>query len=163
MSKFTKIYLDLDGVIADFTKRYKELYKIEPAEADKRKQFGMFFEDFIESRQFTSLDYMPDAVVLLDYLNTCGVPVEILSSTAREETYKEISYQKDVWLTIRNIKYPRNFVPGKKHKYKYATPDSIIIDDTQSVIDDWNKAGGVAIHHKDALSTISILDALLRV
>jgi len=163
MSKFTKIYLDMDGVIADFTKRYKELYKIEPAEADKRKKFGMFFEDFIESRQFSSLEYMPDAVVLLDHLNTCGVPVEILSSTAREESHKEISYQKDVWLTIRNIKYPRNFVPGKKHKYKYATPDSIIIDDTQSVIDDWKKAGGVAIHHKDALSTISILDALLRV
>lgn len=163
MSKFTKIYLDMDGVIADFGKRYKELYKIYPHEADKKKQFYSHFDDFIKTKQFSTLDYMPDALVLLENLKTCGVPVEILSSTAREETYKEISYQKDVWLTIRNIKYPRNFVPGKKHKYKYATPDSIIIDDTKSVIDDWNKAGGVAIHHKDALSTISILDALLRV
>lgn len=161
MHKFEKIYLDMDGVIADFGKRYKELYKIYPHEADKKKQFYSHFDDFINTKQFSTLDYMPDALVLLEHLKTCGVPVEILSSTAREETYKEISYQKDVWLTIRNIKYPRNFVPGKKHKYKFATPDSIIIDDTKSVIDDWNKAGGVAIHHIDALTTIATLKTLL--
>jgi len=161
MQKITKIYLDMDGVIADFGKRYKELYKIYPHEADKKKQFYSHFDNFISTKQFSTLDYMPDAIVLLEHLETCGVPVEILSSTAREESHKEISYQKDIWLTVRNIKYPRNFVPGKKHKYKYATPDSIIIDDTQSVIDDWNKAGGVAIHHTDAASTIASLDALL--
>jgi len=161
MHKFKKIYLDLDGVIADFSKRYKELYRMAPEEADKIKQFGMFFADFIESRQFATLDMMPDAKQLLSYLNSTGVPVEILSSTARKENYNEISLQKQFWLDKHKINYPANFVPGKSLKYKYADPESIIIDDTQSVIDDWIKAGGVAIHHTDALTTIAMLSTLL--
>jgi hypothetical protein len=153
----------MDGVIADFTKRYQEMFDITPKRADETKQFGQFFNEFIRTKQFATLDMMPDAKVLLEYLKTIEVPVEILSSTARESSYHEISHQKDIWLTKHGINYPRNFVPGKSLKYKFADPSSIIIDDTQSVIDDWKKAGGVAIHHKDALSTISVLDALLRV
>ena len=68
-----------------------------------------------------------------------------------------IAPQKATWLDTHNIAYTQNFVPGKRHKYKYATPNSIIIDDTKSVIDDWNKAGGIGIHHRDAKSTIAIL------
>lgn len=163
MHKFTIIYLDMDGVIADFGKRYQELFNMTPQRSDRTKQFGEFFNEFIKTKQFTTLDMMPDAKVLLNYLETIEVPVEILSSTAREDRHQEIAKQKDVWLDKHEIHYVRNFVPGKSLKYKFAEPSSIIIDDTQSVIDDWKNAGGVAIHHKDALSTISILDALLRV
>lgn len=163
MHKFTIIYLDMDGVIADFSKRYQELFNMTPQRSDRTKQFGGFFNEFIKTKQFATLDMMPDAKVLLNYLKTIEVPVEILSSTAREDRHQEIAEQKDVWLDKHEIHYVRNFVPGKNLKYKFADPSSIIIDDTQSVIDDWKNAGGVAIHHKDALSTISILDALLRV
>ena len=34
--KISMIYLDMDGVIADFSKRYKELYRMEPREAEKK-------------------------------------------------------------------------------------------------------------------------------
>ena len=151
----------MDGVIADFAKRYKEMHKISPAEADKKKQFGQFFNEFIKSGEFATLDLMPDAKQLLTFLNTTDVPVEILSSTARPDNHVSISRQKTIWLDRHGIKYPANFVPGKALKYKFATPDSIIIDDTQSVIDDWKKAGGVAIHHTDALTTIASLSTLL--
>jgi len=163
MHKITKIYLDMDGVIADFTKRYQELFNITPQMADKTKQFGQFFNEFIKTGQFATLDMMPDAKVLLEHLDTLSVQVEILSSTAREDRHQEIAEQKDSWLTNHRIDYVRKFVPGKSLKYKFADPSSIIIDDTQSVIDDWKKAGGIALHHTDALSTISELNALLRV
>ena len=45
MNKITKIYLDMDGVIADFNKRYKALYKMEPKEAEDKKEFHKFFSD----------------------------------------------------------------------------------------------------------------------
>jgi hypothetical protein len=64
-------------------------------------------------------------------------------------------------LATHNIIYRTNFVPGKQHKYKFATPNSIIIDDTKSVIDDWTKAGGIGIHHKNAENTIEILKSYL--
>ena len=161
MHKFKKIYLDMDGVIADFSKRYKELYHMRPDEADKKKQFGQFFKQFINSHQFATLDMIPDAKQLLSYLNTTGVPVEILSSTARPEHYDDIGRQKQIWLDKHHINYPANFVPGKSQKYKFADSESIIIDDTQSVIDDWRKAGGIGIHHTDALTTIAMLGTLL--
>lgn len=163
MSKFTKIYLDMDGVIADFSKRYKEMFHITPQEADRNRNFGSYFNTFIEYKQFASLDMMPDARMLLDHLNTLDIPVEILSSTARQESHEDISDQKRVWLISHGINYTRNFVPGKSLKYTFATPESIIIDDTLSVITDWVEAGGTAIHHTDAASTIASLDALLHV
>ena len=163
MHKFTKIYLDLDGVIADFHKRYHELYNTSPSSDDARKRFGQRFAIFIQNKEFQNLDLMPDANVLLDYLKYQPVPpVEILSSTARPINNAEISRQKEVWLRKHSINYPANFVPGKQFKYKFADENSIIIDDTPSVIDDWNKAGGTGILHKDALTTIAILDTLLR-
>lgn len=163
MHKFKKIYLDLDGVIADFHKRYHEIHNCSPSHDDVRKRFGQRFGRFIQDKEFQNLDMMPDARELLSYLNTCGVPVEILSSTARPVSNAEISRQKQVWLDKHNIKYPANFVPGKQFKYQFADENSIIIDDTPSVIEDWNKASGTGILHTDALTTISILDALLRV
>jgi len=162
MHKFTKIYLDLDGVIADFNKRYRELHNTSPSSDDARKRFGQRFGAFIQNKEFQTLDLMPDATELLSYLKTCGVPVEILSSTARPVSNAEISRQKEIWLGKHNINYPANFVPGKQFKYKFADENSIIIDDTPSVIEDWNKAGGTGILHRDALTTISILDTLLR-
>jgi hypothetical protein len=161
MSKFTKIYLDLDGVIADFAKRYKEMFHITPEQADRNRNFGPYFNTFIETKQFASLDMMPDARMLLDHLSTLNIPVEILSSTARPDCHEDISDQKRVWLTSHGINYPRNFVPGKSLKYTFATPESIIIDDTRSVIVDWVEAGGIAVHHTDAASTVASLDALL--
>jgi len=161
MSKYTKIYLDMDGVIADFAKRYKELFLITPEQADRSRNFAGYFKSFIDTKQFANLDMMPDARMLLDHLNTLDIPVEILSSTAKQDSHVDISDQKRVWLISQGINYPRNFVPGKSLKYTFAAPESIIIDDTLSVISDWVEAGGTAIHHTDAASTIASLDALL--
>ena len=159
--KIQTVYVDMDGVIADFSKRYKEKFRVTPEETRSNKQFGGFFKKFIDDGEFSTLDLMPDAHVLLAFLNSFDVPKEILSSTARPENHGMIAPQKQMWLHKHNILYKANFVPGKSLKYKYATPDSIIIDDTKSVIDDWNKAGGIGILHTDAASTIAMLKMYL--
>ena len=158
--KISKIYVDMDGVLADFEKRYVKLYG-SLTDRDRKHLFRSNFDDFIASGQFATLDLMPDALTLIHSLNTLNIPKEILSSTAYEETYDAIAKQKEVWLKDHHIDWKPNFVPGKRHKYKFATPDSIIIDDTYSVIEDWRKAGGIAIWHKDALSTISQIHCII--
>lgn len=165
MHKIKKIYLDMDGVIANFEKRYREINDMSPREAEKQKKFNHFFDEFISAKSFATLDLMPGARELIVFLQNLhmnrAIPTEILSSTANEERYDEISTQKKIWLQTHGISFKPNFVPGKKNKWKFATPDSIIIDDTESVIDDWRKAGGIAIWHKDVPTTVAQLKMYL--
>ena len=63
--KITKIYLDLDGVICDFHKRYTELFGTLPERDDKSKTFHKNFDTFIEVRSFATLDMMPGAITLI--------------------------------------------------------------------------------------------------
>jgi len=157
MHKITKIYLDMDGVIADFNKRYKELYKIEPKDADTYKTFDKFFTMFIADRQFAKLDLMPDAMELINYLRSLSIPTEILSSTSSEKRDAEIREQKIDWLNKHNIEFPVNLVPGKRFKRDFSNENSLLIDDTPQNIDQWRTEGGVGILHTDTITTIGIL------
>jgi hypothetical protein len=147
----------MDGVIADFNKRYKELYKIEPKEADTYKTFDKFFTMFIADRQFAKLDLMPDAMELINHLRSLPIPTEILSSTSSEKRDAEVREQKIDWLNKHNIEFPVNLVPGKRFKRTFSNVNSLLIDDTSQNIDQWRVEGGVGILHTDTLTTIGIL------
>lgn len=148
----------MDGVLCNFEKRYKERYG-DISDRDRRSVFRPNFADFISTNQFATLEPMPDFHLLKHYLDSLDIPKQILSSTAYEETFETISRQKKEWLYENFVSWPDPiFVPGKRHKYKSAQPDTIIIDDTWSVIEDWRKHNGIAIHHKDAVSTIEQLN-----
>ena len=155
--KITKIYLDMDGVIADFNKRYREQYKMEPREAEKNKEFDKYFDKFIADGEFATLDLMPDAMQLIDYLRGLNVPTDILSSTASEKRDSAIRPQKLEWLKKHNIEFHSILVPGKRYKKDYSNTKSVLIDDTQVNIDQWRREGGIGILHTDALTTINIL------
>lgn len=158
-TQIKKIYVDMDGVLCNFERRYRDRFgPIE--EHDRRTVFKPNFAKFIAEAQFATLDFMEDAHELIKGLDAIDIPKEILSSTAYEETYDAIALQKTFWLEHHGITWTRNFVPGKRHKYKWATPDSIIIDDTLSVIEDWEQAGGIAIHHRNAATTLAELSLL---
>jgi len=157
MPKISMIYLDMDGVIADFDTRYKELYKIYPSEADTYKVFDSFFTQFIADEQFAKLDLMSDAVELIEYLKTLSIPTEILSSTSSEKRDAEIRKQKLEWLDKHNITFPVNLVPGKRFKKDYSNSNVLLIDDTSVNIDQWRSEGGVGILHTDTATTLAIL------
>jgi hypothetical protein len=48
-------------------------------------------------------------------------------------------------------------VPNKHKKRHYSKPGDIIIDDNETVIQEWTRKGGIAIFHKTALETIETL------
>jgi hypothetical protein len=153
--KFDKIWVDMDGVIADFDKRYVKLYGSKSASmAIKNEQQ---FREFIDGQNFATLDLYPGALTLLKYLKLLPIPIEILSSSASPEYHDEISRQKKIWLDTHQITFHPIFVPGKHLKAQYATPTSILIDDDEQNIKDWNAAGGLGVLHKNELSTICIL------
>ena len=153
----------MDGVLCNFEKRYVEMFG-PISDEERKKSFRPKFDTFIATNQFATLDIMPDFHLLVQYLNLLhDIPKQILSSTAYEETFETISKQKMEWLRDHNVSWPDPiFVPGKRHKYKFAQPDTIIIDDTWSVIEDWRNHNGIAIWHKDAISTINQLEMYVK-
>lgn len=157
----TKIYVDMDGVLSDFRKRFVELYK-ECPEVDypsKNKQKTAYrsrFDDFVTNGQFATLEPMPDFEKGASFLESIEVDyaITILSSTARELYLEEVSKQKEKWLMDWEVSYPAIFVPGKKLKQEYACTSGLLIDDTIANVDQWREKGGKAILHKSWQQTI---------
>lgn len=155
--KITKIYLDMDGVIADFETEYKNMFGELPEETRVKKgmpEFVVRWNQIISTGIFRRLQKMPDAEILLEHLKTVSSPVYILSSTSDIESHGPVQEQKLEWLKNENILYPAVLVPGKRFKQHYATKHSLLIDDTEVNVTQWLDNGGQGIVHTSASETI---------
>jgi FMN phosphatase YigB (HAD superfamily) len=156
-----KIYLDMDGVLCDFEKRYFDLFDETPGETRDKKNFNPNWKSFVKGENFASLDWYPGGKELLEFIRTYPVEVEILSSSGGDKFHGEVTVQKLNWMKKHGIRYKANIVPGRRHKKDYAQPNTILIDDTEDNIHDFNAAGGHGILHKDVSKTKAQLKKLL--
>lgn len=160
--KIRKLYLDMDGVLCDFNKRFTELFGSDALTKRDKKMWTKDWPDFIERKSFENLDWHTGGSLLLLYISQYPkLEVEILSSSGGERFHEEVERQKLVWLKKQGITYKANIVPGRKHKKDYAEPDVILIDDTYDVIEAFNKAGGIGILHRNIEETLERLHFLL--
>ena len=149
-----KIYCDMDGVLADFESGYEELTGVDLKGEFKK---GDDFWDPIKVAGigfWAGLKWMPDGQRLWDYLKPFN-PV-LLSAPSREQSSR---IGKHVWV--------KHKIPGTKlilryasQKQELATPESILIDDRQVNIDQWEAAGGIGILHTSTANTIQQLQKL---
>jgi len=149
-----KIYCDMDGVLADFESGYEELTGVDLKGEFKK---GEDFWDPISKAGvgfWAGLKWMPDGQKLWDYLKPFD-PV-LLSAPSREQSSR---IGKHVWV--------KHKLPGTKlilryasQKQELATPESILIDDRQVNIDQWEAAGGIGILHTSTANTIKQLQKL---
>ncbi len=149
-----KIYCDMDGVLADFESGYEELTGI-----DLRGEFqkGDDFWDPISKAGvgfWAGLKWMPDGQELWDYLKPFN-PV-LLSAPSREDSSR---IGKHVWVKHK-IPGTKLILRYAKQKQELATPESILIDDRQVNIDQWEAAGGIGILHTSTANTIQQLQKL---
>ena len=149
-----KIYCDMDGVLADFESGYEELTGVDLKGEFKK---GDDFWDPIKVAGvgfWAGLKWMPDGQKLWDYLKPFN-PV-LLSAPSREQSSR---IGKHVWVKYK-IPGTKLILRYAKQKQELATPESILIDDRQVNIDQWEAAGGIGILHTSADDTIQQLQKL---
>ena len=156
------IYLDMDGVIADFDQRFIDLSGMTPDEY--KNTYGMSkFWDFIDEenkvRFWAGIPLMPGAEKLVNYVSQYDY--EILTAPSIK---KQSRLGKMVWLRkIHPNLFPNtpkvNFQSAKtKHQVKSSlTKYDILIDDKASTIDNWNSAGGTGILYTSSENAINQL------
>jgi 5'-nucleotidase len=145
------IYLDMDGVLADFDRHYDQLIGRRTAEGkvlwDEVARYPSFFLD---------LALMEGARELW-----AAVPKDrrrILSGFPEEIDYA--AAQKRQWLKRNNFEIDEDrvlLVPGRREKRSYSRPGHILIDDWQPVIFAWEEGGGTGIWYRNAEQAIGDL------
>lgn len=162
-----KIYIDMDGVLTDFNRKYMEMFGLTPSEiraSRDRKAYSAHWHKFVDSDGFVKLDWHPGGQQLVDYLAHLwndGVQLCILSSAGGFDRHREVQEQKMEWLYDHGIGYPAVIVPGRRFKAGFADRDSFIIDDTADVVDSFIGRGGHGIIHVDVDRTIEAVEGWL--
>jgi hypothetical protein len=149
------IYCDMDSVLVDFDLGYQELTGMTSQQADVNG-VEAFWEPLTKAgaKFWITLQWMPDGKQLWDYIKKYN-PI-LLSAPSREESSK---LGKRVWVK-RELPGVKLILKYAAQKQEYASPTSILIDDRQKNIDQWEAAGGIGILHTSTANTIEQLKQL---
>ena len=154
------IYLDIDGVFADFAGYIKKLSGKSPEDFESKNKLWKILGDDVEAgnKPFSNFKKLSDADKLFNYVKKYN-PV-FLSATGKSMA-EEIGKQKCEWIQKY---YPNSrliLVNDATDKAKYVSNShSILIDDRTKSIDPWIAAGGIGILHITAEDTINKLKKL---
>lgn len=150
------IYLDMDGVIANFDKKYHSIFGVNCRDDINKSNWDTFIFDH---KGFEVLELMPDAEQLLNFLFKTNKNICILSCAGKLKTYHDVVKQKTQWLSRNGLGLlPHLFTYTKADKSKYATSSSLLIDDSIQCIEPFIQAGGLGILHTNTANTIKLFE-----
>ena len=159
-----KVYLDMDGVVADFDKRFEDLSGMKPREFEEKYGKSKFW-DFIDEENkisfWVGIPEMDGAKKLVDYVKKYNYEL-LTAPSVKKQSY----LGKILW--VRNHSdllggKPRiNFKKAKeKHEVKSElTKNDILIDDRADTISRWEAKGGTGIVYSSADQVINDLKKL---
>ncbi|HEV2568725.1 5' nucleotidase, NT5C type [Sphingomonas sp.] len=151
-----QLYLDCDGVLADFDKAATELLGMPPRVFEKRHNPGEFWKRLARHPDFYgTLPLMPDAMELFEAVRHLD-PI-ILTGLPRGN-----------WAAPQKVRWAAEHFPGTRiitcmavDKKRHARDGDILVDDTVKYRHLWEEAGGIFIHHRSARTTIEELRAVI--
>lgn len=148
-----KIYFDMDGVLADWVAGFESTFPVsyEYFNSLPKERYDRY-KDLIKKtpKFFYNLPPINYTVSVLKELVANGYDVEILTSAGTDRT-KHVVAEKKAWLKKHGINVPFNYTTKSADKAKYATKDSVLIDDRDKSIGPFKQAGGGVIHFKEGI------------
>ena len=149
-----RLYLDCDGVLADFDKGATAVLGLPPRAYEARHGIGRFWAKLATASDFYfGLPLMPDAMELFDAVRHLH-PV-ILTGLPRGN-----------WAADQKVRWAARYFPGTRiittmarDKRDHAREGDVLVDDQDKHRHLWEEVGGVFIHHRNASDTLRQLEA----
>ncbi|MEO6581969.1 MAG: hypothetical protein ABIN68_04070 [Sphingomicrobium sp.] len=140
-----RLFLDLDGVLADFDAGAIDLLGMAPADFEARHGRGEFWRRIAKSRNFYGLlPEMADARILFDAV--AHLDPTILTGLPFGN-----------WAGPQKVAWAAKHFPGvsiitcmASDKHKYMAPGDVLVDDRENHRAAYERAGVVFVHHRDA-------------
>jgi hypothetical protein len=147
-----QLYLDCDGVLADFDKGAQAILGMPARAFEKRHGIGRFWAKLARAPDFYfSLPLMPDAMQLYDAVKHLD-PV-ILTGLPQGN-----------WAAGQKVRWAAEHFPGvriittmARDKRNHAREGDVLVDDQLRHRHLWEEIGGIFIQHKSAAESIEAL------
>ena len=147
-----QLYLDCDGVLADFDRGAEAILGMRPKAFQQRYNIGRMWAKLASAPDFYgTLPLMPGAVELFDAVKHLD-PV-ILTGLPRGN-----------WAADQKVRWAAEHFPGTRiitcmavNKRNHCVPGDVLVDDTLKHAHLWEKAGGIFIHHRSVEETLETL------
>lgn len=147
-----RLYLDCDGVLADFDKGATAVLGLPPRAFEKRHGLGRFWQRLAMAPDFYfGLPLMDDALELFEAVRHLG-PV-ILTGLPRGN-----------WAADQKVRWAAKHFPGTsiittmvRDKRDHAREGDVLVDDQTRHRERWEEVGGVFVHHTSARESLAQL------
>jgi hypothetical protein len=147
-----QLYLDCDGVLADFDKGATAILGLPPRAYEKKHGIGRFWQKLATAPDFYfGLPLMPDAMHLFEAVRHLD-PV-ILTGLPRGN-----------WAADQKVRWAAQYFPGTRiittmarDKRDHAKEGDVLVDDQLRHRHLWEEVGGIFVHHRNAEATIAEL------
>ena len=147
-----QLYLDCDGVLADFDRGATAVLGLPPRAYEKRHGIGRFWRKLAQAPDFYfGLPLMDDAIELFEGVRHLD-PI-ILTGLPRGN-----------WAADQKVRWAAEYFPGTRiittlarDKRDHAKEGDVLVDDQTRHRHLWEEVGGVFVHHKDARTTLEEL------
>jgi len=160
-----KIYLDMDGVLADFDKRFEDLAGMPPRKFEDtygKNEFWDFIDEKNKLKFWIGIPVMDGAKKLVDFASKYDYELLTAPSAKKQSRIGKIlwvrNHTKDLFGSTPYINFKR---AKEKHEIKPTlTKSDILVDDRDDTIQRWNAAGGTGILYTSADQVINDLKKL---
>jgi len=150
-----RLFLDADGVLADFDEGARRLLGTSPREYERKHGRGAFWKRLAQAENFYgTLPEMPDARRLFDAVRHLGPT--ILTGLPLGS-----------WAAPQKVEWAAEHFPGvpiitclAADKHKHMHPGDVLVDDREKHRDAYEAAGVIFVHHKNAEDSLRQLAKL---